>query len=495
MDLSALKLERKDPESEKCYYIVGLARSGLALVRKLLEQKIPVVIFDDRITPEKLLQEGLSQVPFQAPEEVDWMQVAALILSPGIPHLNTNKVNAHQAALRAQAHNVPILSDIELFGRCIPQSQIIAVTGTNGKSTVAAMLAHFLKELKVPVRLGGNIGYPVFELEPLPEGEGYYVIECSSYQLERTTTFKPQFIAWTNMSEDHLDRHGDLESYVAAKKHLFELGREGYQKIVMGLDDLPSKQVFEALKKSFQNADKSVLGVSFKAQHDVRFVASPEGVKDLETGAFYLLQDYTTHRGKVYALNFADVLGIFAHIGRLEELLHRKDEIKPYEALEHRQEYIGDITIGHHPIQIINDSKATNSLSTLAALEAYDNVTLLLGGIAKSTDLTALKPYFTKIEQIVLFGQARFDFANSLSDLGYTQFKVCEDLKEAIAFAFETFERNSSQGDCAVGDAALKKTLLFSPACASFDQFKDYADRGAAFKKLVLPYLVPKECG
>lgn len=354
----------------RVYYVVGLARSGLALISALTAHNIPVIAYDDNANRRAECQKEFPELAIVSPSKVDWGQISALVLSPGIPHYSTPHVQAHEAAVLAENHGVEIICDIELFSRCVNRNQIIAVTGTNGKSTTSAMIAHFLKEAGCEVRLGGNIGKSVFDLSPLENDNGYYVIECSSYQLERSPTFSPGIAVWTNIAPSHLDRHGKIETYVHAKSRIFARNGEP-QRVVMGITDSFSQALYEDIKcrKNIQVTPISVQGM------DEGFKTNEQGVRALDSQKFYPLSDYTTHKGRVYSQNLAAAFGVLKYL----ELLDHVKTDHAYQALPHRQQSLGHI----NNIEVINDSKATNVPSCLAALDCYRNVYLLLGGVPK----------------------------------------------------------------------------------------------------------------
>tara|TARA_R110002095_G_scaffold147804_2_gene127826 strand:- start:1329 stop:2693 length:1365 start_codon:yes stop_codon:yes gene_type:complete len=431
----------------KIYYVVGLARSGEATVKALRKAGAKVFRFDDSIDPET--------GDYVVPEEIDWSVLDGLILSPGIPHTFPQP---HKTAEMARAHNVPILCDVDLLAQACPKATFVAITGTNGKSTTTALLHHLLPDS----HMGGNIGRPVLDLDADPAKQGdLYFLELSSYQLERVPHLKSSIAVWLNITPDHLDRHGDFQGYVAAKKKIFTPFGDP-QTIIIGVDDDASFHVYEDLKR---DAAKKIIPVSVCK-------ILPEGIAIVETILYDQGQKVCSLKGLKNLVGSHNHQNIAAAYGVLKSLGHPfvLEDVISFKGLAHRQEYVAR----QGNIIFINDSKATNLTSTLRALSCYENVHLLLGGIAKDSSLSALVPYKKSITHAYLFGKSAPQFSQELTEKGIPH-SCFETLEEATRAALQNAAQNN----------AKKAIILLSPACASFDQFKDFEQRGEAFKAVV----------
>lgn len=414
--------------------VMGLGRTGLSSVQALQAGGANVIAWDDNV-------QNQTNIPLQPPEQIDWTQVAALILSPGISHL-------HPVALLAKQYQVPILCDIDLLAQSCPHTHYIGITGTNGKSTTTALLGHLLQ---APV--GGNIGKPVLELEA---HHHTYVLELSSYQLERCPHLHVNTAVWLNITPDHLERHGDLAGYVAAKKHIFTpFGQP--QNIAISVDDAESFTVYQEL---IQDAAKNVIPVSLTRplEHGI-YVAN--GIL-IDQEPILNLKKLTNLKGMH---NWQNIAMAYAAV-RLAGFHFDVEALYQFKGLPHRQEPCGII----NDIEFINDSKATNIDSTLKALPYYKNIHLILGGLPKADMLQGIEAFKDHIVFAYLIGQASDMFAKYLSSHGIP-FQKCNILETAVQQAFSKAQANH--------------TILLSPACASFDQFKDFEQRGERFKELV----------
>lgn len=458
IDLSALK-------ATKPYYVVGLARTGLSVVKALAGQL--VYAYDDKA--EHCAAAQALGATIKAPSQIEWQAIEGLVLSPGIPH--TYPV-PHEAAALASKYQVPIVCDIDLFAQGVQNTpaKIISVTGTNGKSTTAALIAHLLND---QAQLGGNIGKPVLELDDLMIPEEAYVLELSSYQLERAPHLKSDLAVWLNITADHIERHGSLENYVAAKQNIFKPVGEA-QTIIMAIDDPYSQATYQRL---IQDQAKTVIAVSAR--------------DTVKADYMYTADEICYHNKKVLDLssrsvllglhNMQNITCAYAVLRALNRPLSR-NAILDFAGLPHRQEYCGQ----KESIQFINDSKATNIESTLQALACYPHIHLILGGVAKEKGLSGLEQFKSTIQQCYLIGQAMPAFKAWLGAHGIKAIP-CETLDQAIACAYD----QASKAAC----TAEVQTILLSPACASFDQFKDFEDRGNQFKRSVQRLLESKSFG
>lgn len=442
------------------FVVLGLARSGLATVRALKAAGIDCIAWDDDAAKrEAAVREGTTLAD---PDNIDWQRFTALVISPGIPNLLPKP---HPVAAAARKAGKPLICDIELLARAEPKARYIGITGTNGKSTTTSLIGHILKSAGLEAEVGGNIGRGALDLPGFANQEGgeggIYVLELSSYQLELLDSFRAHVAVWLNITPDHLDRHGDMTGYVAAKAHLFDRQRPG-DCAVVGIDDDYSRAVFDKLRTRSGIAvvpvalDKPVAGgVSFRAG------------KLIDADGFTVdFSDVPTLPGDHNAQNAACAWAACRWLGVAREKIVAG--LKTYPGLPHRQERVavaGKVTY-------INDSKATNADAAARALSSYRNIYWIAGGQAKEGGVAPLAEYFERIRHAFLIGEASDLFAGQLDGkLGYSR---CGDLESALAAAHDRAQREAV--DLAV--------VLLSPACASWDQWSSYEHRGDAFRAM-----------
>ena len=442
--------------------VFGLGRSGLATCRALLAGGATIVAGDDTArSRETAAAAGIAVADLAA---ADWNRFAALVLAPGVALTHPAP---HWVVKRACAAGVEVIGDIELFCRqraaSAPDAPFVAITGTNGKSTTTALLAHILRSAGRDAQMGGNIGTAILELEP-PAAHRIHVIEMSSFQIELTPSLAPTIGVLLNISPDHLDRHGTMEHYAALKARLVERARRA----VVGMDDSWSCAVAKRLRRAGGGLDL----VSARAP-------LPQGWYALGTELF------ADARGGALGA-FADLAGVGALRGRHNmqnalaasacalELGLSEGEVRPalrtFPGLPHRLEEIG--RLGR--TLFINDSKATNADSTATALTAFEgDVFWILGGRAKEGGIVDLAPLFARIARAYLIGEASEVFAATLS--GKVAFERCGTLAVALARAARD----------AAASTAVEPVVLLSPACASYDQYPNFEVRGDHFRALV----------
>jgi UDP-N-acetylmuramoylalanine--D-glutamate ligase len=439
--------------------VLGLARSGLAAVKALAAGGAEVLAWDDN---EKTRAAIGDSVALRDPATIEWRDVAALILSPGIPH---SFPKPHPATLAARDAGVELLGDIELLGRAQPSARYIGITGTNGKSTTTALIGHILAAAKMMVEVGGNLGPPALGLEPL-DATGAYVLELSSFQLELVTTRAFDFAVLLNITPDHLDRHGDMEGYIAAKKRIFARQRAGATAVV-GIDDPICREIAAELRRESR---AQVIPVSLKEP--------VEGGVYVEGG--WLVDALDTTHTRVFDLaeatrlpgahNAQNAAAAYAVARRLDLSPQQAIAgIRTFPGLAHRQELVDTID----GVRYINDSKATNADATEKALACYGAIYWIAGGLPKAGGITSLAPYFERLRHAFLIGNATGEFAATLD--GKVSYTACGDLATAVAAAF----------DRARGDRTPGAVVLLSPACASYDQFPNFEVRGDTFRALV----------
>lgn len=410
----------------KRYAVLGLARSGIATVRALVASGAEVVAWDNRA--EARAELAGAGATFADPMEIDLAGFDAVVVSPGVP------LNRHPVADRARAAHVPIIGDIELFAQArasLPPHKVVGITGTNGKSTTTALVHHIIKTAGIPTMMGGNIGLPILEQAPLTAG-GVYVLELSSYQIDLSHSLACDIAVLTNITPDHLDRYDGFAGYSASKERLFGLQHQD-QLAVIACDDDPSRMI------------------ASRINHRLIRVHAAD-VPD--QSRWPTLQGPHNAQNVAIAIRVADALGLDA--ATIEQGL------ASYPGLPHRMERIRELD----GVLYVNDSKATNATSTAPALGAYGAIHWILGGQAKTDDLDACAPYFGHVTAAYTIGDAADLFERLLK--AHMPVTNAGTLKAAL--------------DSARAAARPGETVLLSPACASFDQFRDFEARGDAFR-------------
>ena len=444
--------------------VFGLARSGLATVRAVVAGGGNVVAWDDNAEKRDAAQaEGATIAPFS---DWDWSHIRSLALSPGVPLTHPKP---HAVVEAAKTAGVEIIGDVELFLREMAQVQdrprIVAITGTNGKSTTTALTAHLLKGAGLAVEMGGNIGRPVLDLDPPPAAK-VYVLEISSYQIDLTPGLAPDVGVLLNITPDHIDRHGSLEGYARVKRRMFKkMGRSGTA--VIGVDDALTAEICTAVSS---NGVGKVVPISVGKALD-RGVPVIDGVLfDCSTMPCAEVMDLKRCRALPGAHNWQNAAAAFGAARALtNDVQALVRALLSFPGLPHRMEDVGKVG----PITCINDSKATNADAAARALACYDKIYWIAGGVPKEGGITSLQSYFPKIARAYLIGEAAPQFAKTLEG------KVAHVISGDMTTALEAAARDA----IAAGDKDA--VVLLSPACASFDQFKDYEDRGDQFRASV----------
>lgn len=447
--------------------IFGLARSGLGAVRAAIAGGARVLAWDDNSSAREIAsQAGAQIVPWR---EWPWDFIAALILSPGVPltHPKPHGVVAH-----ARLANVPIIGDVELFAREIRPdpnqpglAPVIAVTGTNGKSTTTSLIGHILDASAFDVQLGGNIGKSLLELNP-PGAKSIYVLEMSSFQIELAPGLAPDVAILSNLSPDHIDRHGTMENYARIKAQLLrQTSREG--EIIIGVDDDHSSAIFTDLTarkgaKAIAVSVGKVLGRGIFVVDGVLYDATGlRAIKVMEMKDAPRLPG--EHNWQNAALAYAAVKPFVLDAKAIAAA------IASFPGLAHRMENVGGIG----KTVFINDSKATNAEAAARALAVYPDIFWIAGGKPKEGGIEGLTRYFAHIRKAYLIGEAASAFARTID--GKLPYEVSGTLDVALA---------NAAADAAASHCPAPVVLL-SPACASYDQFKDFEQRGEVFRKLV----------
>jgi UDP-N-acetylmuramoylalanine--D-glutamate ligase len=426
------------------YAVLGLARSGAAAAEALIASGAEVIAWD---------RQDVAREPFEGrcrlidPLELDLTGFAAVIVSPGVP-LNTHPIGPH-----AWHYGLPVIGDIELFAAArasLPPHKVVGITGTNGKSTTTALVHHILTEAGVPAVMGGNIGDPILAQEPLPEG-GVYVLELSSFQIDLTFTLDCDVAALTNITPDHLDRYAGFEAYAASKERLFQMQASGTALICD--EDAPSAAIADRL--------------AAEGKPLVRVTTDDLAAAGLADGRSLSLA------GPHNAQNAAVAMAICRALGLSDAQIAAG--LASYRGLPHRMERVCDV----NGVSYINDSKATNAASAAPALAAFPpepainggapRIHWIVGGLPKEDGLGACGDHLGNVAAAYTVGEAGPMFADLLE--GQVPVERCELISEAVRRA----EAAARPGE----------VVLLSPACASYDQFRDYEKRGHHFRQMV----------
>ncbi|MFM2274086.1 MAG: UDP-N-acetylmuramoyl-L-alanine--D-glutamate ligase [Pseudomonadota bacterium] len=423
----------------KRFAVLGLARSGLTAVESLLAGGAQVTAWDNREEPRRALE---GRVELADPLAIDLAGFAGVVVSPGVP-LNTHPIAAHAAAA-----GVPVIGDIELFAQArahLPAHRVVGITGTNGKSTTTALVHHLLQSAALPVRMGGNIGLPILGQNPLDPG-GVYVLELSSYQIDLTHSLECEVAVLLNITPDHLDRYDGFEGYCASKARLFAMQRAD-QVAVFGTGEPETVAIAE--RERARRAEGKALSV------DGADLAA------LQPG-WPSLQGPHNLQNAAVAVAVAEALGLTR--------AQWAPAMATFRGLPHRMERVAEA----NGVLFINDSKATNPASTAPALAAFPpaperRIHWILGGLPKGDDLDECAPSFGNVARAYVIGEAGPRFAELLGPYMpvVRSEMLCEAVRDAIVAA--------RPGD----------VVLLSPACASFDQFRDYEARGDSFRQIV----------
>ncbi|MBP6363376.1 MAG: UDP-N-acetylmuramoyl-L-alanine--D-glutamate ligase [Novosphingobium sp.] len=428
------------------YAVLGLARSGMSAVESLLAGGAQVTAWDNREEPRRALE---GRVELADPVGIDLTGLAGVVVSPGVP------LNQHPIAAHAASFGVPVIGDIELFALArpnLPAHRVVGITGTNGKSTTTALLHHILQSAALPTRMGGNIGLPILSANPLDAG-GVYVLELSSYQLDLTHSLQCEVAALLNVTPDHLDRYDGFTGYAASKARLFAMQRAD-QFAVFGMGDARTQSIA---------AREAQLREAWR-------VRSVDG-KDL----IALQDDWPSLQGPHNLQNAAVAVAIAEALGLTP--MQWRPALASFRGLPHRMERVAEA----NGVMYINDSKATNPASTAPALAAFPprperRIHWILGGLPKGDRLDECAPFFGNVAAAYTIGEAGPKFADLLTPFMPVRRSemMCEAIQQAMAAA--------KPGD----------VVLLSPACASFDQFRDYEARGDAFRQIVQTLLTPE---
>nr|WP_051014055.1 UDP-N-acetylmuramoyl-L-alanine--D-glutamate ligase [Pararhodospirillum photometricum] len=444
---------------------MGLGKSGMATARALVKSGVRVHAWDDNASlRDAARQEGIPLVNLldTTDRRSPWPGLCGIVWSPGIPHTHPS---VHPVATLARERGVPLFCDIELLMRARRDSFFVGITGTNGKSTTTALIDHLLRQARLPVQVGGNLGIPALSLEPL-SFDGTYVLELSSYQLELTPSLDCDVAVMLNITPDHLARHGGMEGYIAAKTRIFA-GADRPRTAIIGVDDAPSRRLRDDLARtpvrriipiSAQGVPQGGVGVSQGKLVDA-MTGRPRPILDL--ASLPTLPGLHNAQNAAAAYAAARARGVDART--------IAKALATYPGLPHRQEQVA--TLGG--VRFVNDSKGTNADATEKALGCYDTIYWIAGGQAKEGGITSLEPLFGRLRQAFLIGDATALFEETLRGKVATQ--RCGTLERAVSAAAALAWKEGRPG----------AVVLLSPACASWDQFKSFEHRGEVFRSLV----------
>jgi UDP-N-acetylmuramoylalanine--D-glutamate ligase len=441
--------------------LFGLGGSGLATAKSLVAGGAVVVAWDDNPqSVEKAAGEGIIT---QDLRDADWSGVEALVLSPGVPLTHPKP---HWAVELAHANGVDVIGDVELFARARRASQartsFAGITGTNGKSTTTALIAHMLAHAGRDTQMGGNIGRAVLTLDPFVSGR-HYVVECSSYQIDLAPSLDADIGILLNLTPDHLDRHGTMENYAAIKEKL--VATAGFA--IIGVEDPFCVEIAE--RREAAGGRLCRISTLNAPEHglfsDGETIVACDGA---ERETIASLAGIGSLRGRHNAQN------ALAAVAACLELGLSKDEIQTglqsFPGLAHRMEQVGR----KGSVLFINDSKATNGEAVAPALSSFAHIYWIAGGLPKQGGISGLKKFFPRIAKAYLIGEAAPAFSAELGDS--VPFEISGTLDMAVKHA--AFD--------AAHDNAPESVVLLSPACASFDQFRNFEVRGDAFRSAVL---------
>lgn len=453
--------------------VFGLGRTGLTAARALRAGgAIPVLWDENEKARATAAGEGFDVEDLAT---ADWTTFAAFLLSPGVPLTHPKP---HWTVEKAKAAGVEVLGDIELFARTVALAPLtkrprtVAITGTNGKSTTTALIGWVLKSAGRDARIGGNIGVGLLDLPDMRQG-AVYVIEASSYQLDLTRTFRPDVAVLLNLSPDHLDRHGGMEGYVAAKRRIFANQGPG-DTAVVGVDDAYGQQICTEL----MSAGKAAVRPISSGRAIGRGVYALGGVLYDSTGDRTVeVADLTRARslpGKHNWQNAAAAYVVARALGVSSD--DAVEGLMSFPGLAHRMEEVGRVG----KVRFINDSKATNADAARQALQAYPKVYWIAGGRAKEGGIEELQDLFGHVVKAYLVGEAADAFAGTIGSSA--PWTISGDIVRAVA--------DAHADAAATGEEAI---VLLSPASASFDQFPDFEVRGEAFRAAVVSLTTPKK--
>jgi len=440
--------------------LFGLARSGLACAEALRLGGAEIFAWDDSEAAVEAAKDASLSV--KDLHDIDFNMLDSLVLSPGVPLTHPEP---HWTVVKAKAAGIEIIGDTEVFQREVAGTgaRIVAITGTNGKSTTTALIGHIFQVLGRDVDVGGNIGTAVFLMRPPVEAR-IYVLELSSFQIDLMPGLKPDVGILTNLTPDHLDRHGSMDNYAAIKARMF-VKQDANDTAVIGVDDEWCADIAMGIANGQKLRAVSVL-------HEMEDGISAVGgiLREWQNGAEVARIDLRSMPALKGAHNWQNACMAYGAARAFGMgVAEIRNAMESFPGLAHRMQEIG--CLGYVPF--INDSKATNADAAAKALASFENIFWIAGGIAKAGGIAPLSPFFPRIEKAYLIGEAADEFARTLA--GKVPFELCDTLDKAVIAAARD----------AVNSELANAVVLLSPACASFDHYRNFEIRGDAFVKLV----------
>ncbi|MDG4886518.1 UDP-N-acetylmuramoyl-L-alanine--D-glutamate ligase [Mesorhizobium sp. WSM4887] len=438
--------------------LFGLGGSGIATAHALIAGGAEILAWDDN--PDSVAKAAAAGIATGDLRGADWSRFAAFVLSPGVPLTHPKP---HWTVELARGAGVEVIGDIELFCReriqRAPAAPFVAITGTNGKSTTTAMTAHILKSAGRDTQMGGNIGRAIMTLDP-PEAERHYVVECSSYQIDLAPSINPTAGILLNLTPDHLDRHGTMAHYASIKERLVA----GSDTAIIGVDDSWCAQIADRLER----AGRQVIRISKRLPLTDGYFADGTNLMEAVHGRYSriaFLEGIGSLRGQHNAQNALAAVAACLRVGL--ELGEIQAGLESFPGLAHRMEQVGR----KDHVLFVNDSKATNADAAAPALSSFNRIYWIAGGLPKEGGIEPLRGFFPRIAKAYLIGEAAPAFAATLGEA--VTYEISGTLVAAVEHAAHD----------AAGDTGGEAVVLLSPACASFDQFKNFEVRGEAFRQ------------
>ncbi|MCZ6901770.1 MAG: UDP-N-acetylmuramoyl-L-alanine--D-glutamate ligase [Rickettsia endosymbiont of Ixodes persulcatus] len=434
--------------------VFGLGKTGMSVYEEL-QNKYDVIVYDDLKANRDMFEELFGKNLIAALSDSKWQDLDKIVLSPGIPL-------THEIVSIAHHFNISITSDIDLLFEKSRNLNFIAVTGTNGKSTTTALISHILNSNGLDYPVAGNIGVLALKAKNSKDG---YILELSSFQLDLVKTFTAKIAVLLNITPDHLDRHKDMNGYITAKSKIFDrMDKNSYA--VINIDNDCCREIFMTLQ---QEQRIKLIPFSVTKTLEKGILVVNDIINDNFFGNSTFKLPFNKNLQGIH--NCENIAASYA-VAKIMGLKPTKiiETISSFQSLPHRMQYIGS----RNNISFYNDSKATNAISALQSIKALDNIYWLVGGIPKEGGIEEIRPYFNRIKKAYFYGQAKEMFADMVKNI--VDFVICNDLRQAFDLAYKD----------AVGDNAEVKNILLAPSCSSYDQFKNFEERGELFIKLYL---------
>lgn len=422
--------------------IFGLGITGVSIYSDIVHHTNDIICWDNSEKNRTNFQD--QKILFDLSNE-KWKSINIVFISPGVP-------NSHQIFLLAKEHNILISSDIELFLHHNPHSKIIAITGTNGKSTTTALIGHILNNSGYDFPIGGNIGTPVLSL---PKNKTGYVLELSSFQLNLISFLNPTISVLLNITPDHLDRHGTFDEYCKAKMQI--LRGDGIK--IIGIDTETCKEIYNTL---VQNGEKNVIAISTNKKKNTITCLNHLINDDFYDANSHKIPELPNLTGKHNQENIAASYAVCRSLGlKPNDII---EQLASFEGLKHRMQNLGS----KNNVTYYNDSKATNASSAAGSLSSMQNIFWLAGGIFKEESLNPLEKSLSNVKKAYLFGESSLLFSKYLKDK--VDFEVFGTMQEAF-----------SKANIDAKNIEEQAYIVLAPACASFDQFSNFEERGNKF--------------